>query len=122
MANGDFALVQVFDAERVAEGASQLFELEDFAGVRLLMNAMERFDAAVKKIRGDGAIGGEHEFFDEAVSNVAFAARDVGHALLFVEFDDRFGRSKSMEPRSLRRALRTRASSFMSRNRGESEA
>jgi len=23
--------VQVFDAERVAEGASQLFELEDFA-------------------------------------------------------------------------------------------
>jgi len=35
MANGDFALVQVFDAERITEGASQLFELEDFAGVGL---------------------------------------------------------------------------------------
>src|SRR5260370_1235027 len=89
MANGDFALVQVFDAERITKGASQLFELEDFAGVGLLMNAMERLDAASKKIRGDSAIGGEHEFFDETVSDIALAARDIGHALLFVEFDDR---------------------------------
>src|SRR5216684_6360525 len=35
MANGDFALVQVFDAERITKGASQLFELEDFTGVGL---------------------------------------------------------------------------------------
>jgi len=48
MANGDFALVQVFDA-KITEGASQLFELEDFAGVGLFVNAMERFDAAPKK-------------------------------------------------------------------------
>src|SRR5260370_38926608 len=52
---------------------------------------MERFDAAAKKIRGDGAIGGQHELFDEAMSDVALAARDVGHALLFVEFDDLLG-------------------------------
>ena len=43
MANGDLALVQVFDAERVTEGAGQLFEFKDFAGVGLLMNAMQRF-------------------------------------------------------------------------------
>src|SRR6266436_1631393 len=92
MANSDFALVQVFDAERITEGASQLFELEDFAGVGLFMNAMERFDAAAKKIRSDSAIGGEHELFDEAMSDVALAARDIGHALLFVEFDDWFGK------------------------------
>src|SRR5260370_16436528 len=49
---------------------------------------MERIDAAAKEIRGDGAVGGEHEFFNEAVSDVALAARDVGHALLFVEFND----------------------------------
>src|SRR5713226_2073897 len=49
MANGDFALVQVFDAERITKGASQLFELEDFTGVGLFMNAMERFNAASKK-------------------------------------------------------------------------
>src|SRR5713101_1789536 len=42
MANGDLALVQVFDAERVTEGAGQLFELEDLAGVGLLVNAMQR--------------------------------------------------------------------------------
>src|SRR5216684_1254229 len=92
MANGDFALVQVFDPERITEGASQLFELEDFAGVGLFVNAMERFDAAAKKICGDSAIGGEHELFDEAVSDIALAARDIGHALLFVEFDDRLGK------------------------------
>jgi hypothetical protein len=41
MANGDFALVQVFDAKRVTEGAGQLFELENFTRVRLLVNAMQ---------------------------------------------------------------------------------
>ncbi len=91
MANGDFALVQVFDSERVAESAGQFFELEDFTGVGLFMNAMERFNAAAKKICGDRAIGGEHELFDETVSDIALAARDIGHALLFVEFDDRLG-------------------------------
>src|SRR5258708_20740367 len=88
MANGDFGLVQVFDDERVTESAGQLFELEDFARVGYFVNAMERIDAAAKEIRGDGAVGGEHEFFNEAVSDVALAARDVGHALLFVEFND----------------------------------
>src|SRR6266849_6514437 len=48
MANGDLALVQVFDAKGVSEGARQFFELEDFARVGLLMNAMERFDAALQ--------------------------------------------------------------------------
>src|SRR5256885_835053 len=51
VANGDFALVQVFNAERVTEGAGQFFKLEDFAHVGLLMNAMERLNAAAKKIR-----------------------------------------------------------------------
>src|SRR5947207_841049 len=91
MANGDFALVQIFDAERVTEGAGQLFKLKNFPSVGLLMNAMERFDTAAKKIRGDSAIGGEDELFNEAVSDVALAAGDVGHALLVVELYDRFG-------------------------------
>ncbi len=90
MANGDFALVQIFDAERVTEGAGQLFELEDFARVGLLMNAMQRVDAALQEAAGDGAIGGQHELFNEPVRDVSHAARDIGHALLFVEFNDRF--------------------------------
>src|SRR5260370_34509862 len=64
-------------------------ELEKLARVGHLVNAMERLNAAAKKIRVNGAVGCEHEFFDEAVSDVALAARDVGHALLFVEFNDR---------------------------------
>jgi len=50
------------------------------------MNAMERFDAAAKEICGHGAIGGEHEFFNETVSDVALSCADVGHALLVVGF------------------------------------
>src|SRR6266851_5573466 len=92
MANGDFALVQVRNTEGVTESASQLFELQNFARVGLFMNAMERLDAAVKKIRGDSAIGCQHELLNQTVSDVALAARDVGHALLFVEFDDGFGK------------------------------
>ncbi len=55
------------------------------------MNAVEGFDAAFQEITRDGAIGGQHEFLDQAVGDVALAARDVGHALLFVELDDRLG-------------------------------
>src|SRR6266849_4740653 len=58
MTNGDLALVQVFDAERVTEGAGQLFELENFARVGLLVNAMQRLYAALPEVTGNGAIGG----------------------------------------------------------------
>src|SRR6266567_385634 len=92
MANRDLALMQVRDTQGVAESASQFFELENFAGVGLLMNAMERFDAAVKKIRVDGAIGRQHELFNQTLRDVALAARDIGHALRFVELDDWFGK------------------------------
>jgi len=51
---------------------------------------MERFDARREDTRRPRDWR-EHELFDEAVSDVALAARDVGHALLFVEFDDRLG-------------------------------
>jgi len=54
---------------------------------------------------GDGAIGGQHELFNEPVRDVSHAARDIGHALLFVEFNDRFREIEIDEPCSLRRAL-----------------
>ena len=53
---------------------------------------MERVQAALDEVVGDGAIGGEHELFDEAMGDVAFAAADVGHLLVVVEFDDGFGK------------------------------
>ena len=55
------------------------------------MNAMERIDAAVQQLGGHGTICGQHELFNQPVRDIALAAGDVGHALLFVELDDRFG-------------------------------
>src|SRR5258708_26270928 len=49
MANGDFALVQIFDPERITEGASQLFELKDFASVGVSVKAWGGLDAAAEK-------------------------------------------------------------------------
>src|SRR5580704_10183385 len=53
---------------------------------------MQAGDAAFQKIAVHGAIGGEHELFDEAMRDVAFAANDADHAILRVEFDDAFGK------------------------------
>ncbi len=91
MAHRDFALVQIFDAQRIAEGARQLFEFQNFFGVGLFVHAMERFDAALQDVTVDRAIGGQHEFFNQAMRDVALAAHDAGHALLVIEFDDLFG-------------------------------
>src|SRR5438034_547594 len=91
MPHGNLALAQVFHAERIAERACQLFEFENLAGIGLFVHAMQRFDAALKEIAGDPAVGREHKFFNEAVRDVALAPRYVGHALLFIEFDDRLG-------------------------------
>src|ERR1700722_10122137 len=89
--HGNFALLQIFHAEGVTEGAGQFFELENFASVGFFVDPVGGVDAALQKITIDRAIGGEHEFFDEAVGNVANAAADTDHALLIVEFDYLFG-------------------------------
>src|SRR5579863_124374 len=53
---------------------------------------MERLDAATDQVMRDGTIGGEHEFFNEAVRDVAFAAGDGGDLLVLVELDDGGGK------------------------------
>src|SRR6267143_424168 len=89
--HGNFSLVQIFDSQRIAKRARQFFEFQDFARVGFFVHAMERFDAALEEIARDGAVGGEHELFDQAMRDVALAARNIGHALLLVELDDRLG-------------------------------
>jgi hypothetical protein len=88
MANSDFALMKILDAKRVTEGAGEFLEFENFTGVGLFVDAMEGFESKLEKILSDGTIGCEHEFFDEAMGNVAFAAGNVVDLLLFIEFDD----------------------------------
>src|ERR1700726_1662555 len=58
MAHGDFALLQIFDPEGVAESAGQLFELEDFTSVGFFVDAMEGIDSALQQITSDGAVCG----------------------------------------------------------------
>ena len=53
---------------------------------------MEGFDGALREIAVHRAIGGQHEFLDEAVGDVALAADDADHALLVIESDDLFGK------------------------------
>jgi len=91
VADGDFALVEIFDAEGIAERAGEFLKLENFAGVGFLVDAMQGVQAALDEVVSDGAIGGEHELFDQAMGDVAFAAADVGHLLLVVELDDGLG-------------------------------
>ncbi len=91
MTDGNFFLVEIFDAQCIAEGAGQFLKFQNLAGVGFFVDAMDAFDGAMQEIMRDGSIGGEHELFNDAVGDVALAARDVGHALLRVELDDRFG-------------------------------
>jgi len=80
VAHGDFALVEILDAERVAEGAGEFLEVQDLAGVGLFVHAMDAPDAAGVQVVRDGAVSGEHELFDQAVRDVAAA----GGRVLFV--------------------------------------
>jgi len=114
-ADGDFALVEIFDAQGVAESAGEFLELENFAGVGLFVDAMQGRQAALEQVVRNGAIRGEHEFFDQAMSDVAFAAADVSHLLMVVKLDDGFGEIEIDGAVSARRALRRSASPFMAR-------
>ena len=48
MAHCDFALLQIFDPEGIAESAGQFFELEDFASVGFFVDAMQGIDSALQ--------------------------------------------------------------------------
>ena len=90
------------DAERIAEVRGDFFELHDAFGVGLFVDAEDRWDPGLFEMRSNGFVGREHELFDDAVRDVAGAARDPGHFAEFVEFDRGSGMSKSMAPRRMR--------------------
>ena len=43
------------------------------------------------QMRGHRLVRRQHELFDDAMSDVARAARDAGHHAVLVEFDQRLG-------------------------------
>ncbi len=90
--DGNLLLIEIFDAESVAESPGEFLKFQDFAGVGFFVDAMQGLDGTVEQVMSNGAVGGEHELFDDAMSDVSLAAGYVGHLLLVVEFDDRFGK------------------------------
>ena len=54
------------------------------------MDAVERGNAFIFQIVGDALVRREHEFFDQAVGDVALGARNALHHAKFVELDDGF--------------------------------
>ena len=55
------------------------------------MDTVEAGDALRLEMVRDDLVGREHEFFDQAMRDVAFGARDALHQSEFVELDDRLG-------------------------------
>ena len=85
------ALGEIVHAQRIAESLREFLEFQHVLRIGLFVHAMQRGDAALFEISRDGFIRREHEFFDQAVRDIALAADDAQHAPGFVEFDDAFG-------------------------------
>ena len=78
-------------SERVSEGGGDDFEVVYAFGVGLFVDAVERGDAFIFQIVRDALVRREHEFFDQAVGDVALRSGDALHHSEFVKLDDWFG-------------------------------
>lgn len=78
------------DAQRIAEVRGDLFELLHAFGIRFFMDAEDRCDPSLLQVRSDGFVGRKHELLNDAVRDIAGAARDTGHFSKLVELDQRF--------------------------------
>src|SRR5882724_7576160 len=79
------------DAERISPGRGGNFEFVDALCIGLFMNAVERRHSRFKILR-DAFVGGEHEFLDEAMRDIALRTGNAAHQALIIEFNDRFGK------------------------------
>ncbi len=82
------------DTERIAESSGDNFKVVNPFGVGLLVDAVDRSDAAAFEVPSDTFISREHEFFNETVRDITLGASDALHQSVLVEFDDRFGQIK----------------------------
>ena len=97
-------LRKIFDAQRISERLRQRLKFQNFLGIGFFVDAMQRSDAARFEVARDGLIGGQHEFLDQAVRDVALAADDAGHLPGVVKFNYLLGqieidRAKPRAPR-----------------------
>ena len=75
----------------MSEGGGDDFEVVHSFGIGLLVNAVQRSYAVVFQISGDTFVGREHEFFNQAVRDVALGTGNTFHQSKFVEFDHGLG-------------------------------
>ncbi len=78
------------EAERVAELAGGLLEVEDALGVGGLVDAVDAGGLGLDPV-GDALVGREHELLDEAVRPAALRAHDGLHVAVGIELDDGLG-------------------------------
>ena len=78
-------------AQRITESCGDHFKVVNPLGVGLLVNPVKRSDALVFQIRGHALVGRKHEFFNQAMRDVALRAGDALHQSEFVELDHRLG-------------------------------
>src|SRR5215470_16828610 len=86
--------------ESIPEGAHQGTELRKLLRTRRLMHTVQGWHAEPRKVRGDGAIGQQHTFFDEHVSPRDLDAHDRINLALSVEHDSSLGEIEVEAPSS----------------------
>ena len=80
------------EAQRVTEAGGQFLELDDAAGLGLLVNSVERGHAEILGPGGDALVGGQHELFNEAIGPSALGLGHAAHLPLLIELDHRLGK------------------------------
>ena len=78
--------------KRITEARGEFFKLHHAARFRLFVDAIERGHAHVLEPGGHAFVGGEHEFFDEAVGPGALGFGYAAHLPVFIKLDHRLGK------------------------------
>src|SRR5215471_15238114 len=84
----------------IPEGAYKGTELRQLLRAGRLMHTVQGWHAEPCKVRGDGAIGQQHTFFDEHVSSSDLGAHDRINLALRVEHDSSLGEIEVETPSS----------------------
>src|SRR5579884_3080153 len=82
--------------EGISESCRDHFEVIHALGIRLLVNAIKRWNSFLLQISGDAFVRGQHELFNDSVRAMLFINPNSSNSITGS------GRSKSIEPRRWR--------------------
>src|ERR1700691_4662732 len=87
--------------KRVAKTGGHALKFHHPAGLRLLVNTIQRRYVEILQPRGHAFVGGKHKLFDQAVGPAAFGTNDALHRALGIELDDWLRQIKINGPAAL---------------------